>query len=81
MVSPKDIAKAEEYLLLAIAESDEKVQGDARNDLAWMFASENIRLEEAEQLARQAVAANPDTANRLDTLSWVLHLTGRNDEA
>jgi len=77
----KDIAKAEEYLLLAIAEGDEKVQGDARNDLAWMFATENIRLEEAEQLARQAVAASPETATRLDTLSWVLHLTGRNEEA
>ena len=77
----KDIAKAEEYLLLAIAEGDEKVQGDARNDLAWMFATENIRLEEAEELARQAVAASPETANRIDTLAWVLHQTGRNEEA
>ncbi len=77
----KDMAKAEEYLRLAMAEGDEEVQGDARNDLAWMFATENTRLEEAEQLAREAVAAGPQIANRLDTLAWVLHLTGRDEEA
>lgn len=77
----KDIAKSEEYLRLAITEGDKKVQGDARNDLAWMFATENVRLQEAEQLARQAVAAGPEIANRIDTLAWVLHLTGRNEEA
>lgn len=77
----RDIAKAEAYLRLAIGEGDAKVQGDARNDLAWLFATENIHLEEAEQLARDAVAAGPEVGNRLDTLAWILHLTGRDKEA
>jgi TPR repeat protein len=77
----KDLAKAEEYFRLAMAEGDEQVAGDASNDLAWMFAMENTRLDEAEQLARQAVDASPDLAGRIDTLAWVLHLSGRHDEA
>ena len=77
----KDLAKAEEYFRLAIAEGDEKVRGDASNDLAWMFATENIRLDEAEQLARQAVEAGPEMAGRIDTLAWVLHLSGRHEDA
>lgn len=77
----KDVGKAEEYLRLAIAEGDAKVQGDARNDLAWLFATENTRLDEAEKLAREAVEAGPENANRFDTLAWVLHLAGRDQEA
>lgn len=77
----KDLARAEEYLRLAIAEGDEKVKGDASNDLAWMFATENIRLDEAEQLARQAVDAGPEIAGRIDTLAWVLHVSGRHEDA
>jgi TPR repeat protein len=77
----RDLAKAEEYYNLAIAGDDAKVAGDSRNDLAWMFAMENTRLDEAEALAREAVAAGPEQANRLDTLAWILHLQGNNDEA
>jgi tetratricopeptide (TPR) repeat protein len=77
----KDLARAEEYLRLAIADGDQTVSGDASNDLAWMFATENIRLEEAEQLARQAVDAGPEMAGRIDTLAWVLHMSGRHEEA
>lgn len=77
----KDLARAEEYLRRAIAEGDEKVQGDASNDLAWMFATESIRLDEAELLARQAVEAGPEMASRIDTLAWVLHLSGRDEDA
>jgi TPR repeat protein len=77
----KDVARAEEYLRLAIADGDETVSGDASNDLAWVFATENIRLVEAEQLARRAVDAGPEMAGRIDTLAWVLHLSGRHDEA
>lgn len=77
----KDLARAEEYFRLAIADGDEKVRGDASNDLAWMFATENIRLEEAEQLAREAVDAGPEMAGRIDTLAWVLHVSGRHEDA
>ncbi|WP_052952912.1 tetratricopeptide repeat protein [Devosia psychrophila] len=77
----EDLAKAEEYFRLAIAEGDKNVRGDASNDLAWMFATESIRLDEAEQLARQAVDAGPEMASRIDTLAWVLHVSGRHEDA
>lgn len=57
------------------------MQGDAKNDLAWLFATENRNLEEAEVLARAAVSADPEKAHKLDTLAWVLHLAGNSAEA
>lgn len=77
----KDTAEAERYLRMAIVEGDPQVQGDARNDLAWLFATENVNLQEAEALARAAVAADPEKAHKIDTLAWVLHLTGKDQEA
>lgn len=76
-----DAAEAERYLRLALVEGDAAVQGDARNDLAWLFALGNRNLDEAETLARAAVAADPEKALKLDTLAWILHLTGRHAEA
>lgn len=78
---PKDIARAEELLRRGIQEGDERTKGDAQNDLAWLLATENTRLDEAEKLSREAVAADPENANRLDTLAWVLHQSGRDAEA
>ena len=72
-----DAAAAETYLRLAIAEGDAAMQSDAQNDLAWLFATGNRNLEEAEVLARAAVSADPEKAHKLDTLAWVLHLAGK----
>jgi uncharacterized protein len=77
----KSLARAENLLKAAIAEGTGDEQARARNNLAWIFATENMRLGEAETLARAAVDYDRSDANRLDTLAWVLHLNGKSDEA
>lgn len=56
-----------------------------RNSLAWLFAEQGIKLDEAEMLAREAVRSTPDPlptrANYVDTLAWVLFKQGRLGEA
>ena len=78
---PVDRTEAERYLRLAMEQGDEVLTADARNDLAWLLASGNERLDEAEELARSAVDADDSIANRLDTLAWILHLQGNSQEA
>jgi len=59
----------------------------AANQLAWLLArhadvnADPAALEEAERLARRAVAADPNLAAYLDTLGYVLLLRDRGDEA
>ena len=52
-----------------------------RNDLAWMSARCNRRLDEALQLARQAVEFSPKTASYIDTLGEVHFRRGELAEA
>lgn len=77
----KNLVKAEEYFRKAMAEGDAAQVAQASNNLAWMFATENIKLDEAEQLAREAMAADPEQSDFVDTMAWILHKTGRNEEA
>ncbi len=53
----------------------------ARNNLAWTAAMNNRRLDEALELSRLAVTAEPDSVIYRDTLAEVLHLLGRTEEA
>jgi tetratricopeptide (TPR) repeat protein len=54
----------------------------ALNNHAWTIADQGDSLDEAEILARRAVALEREpNANTLDTLAWVLHLQGRHDNA
>ncbi|HVR41065.1 MAG TPA: tetratricopeptide repeat protein [Thermoanaerobaculia bacterium] len=54
---------------------------DALNNLAWMLYEEK-RFDEAEPIARKAVAVNaPDPWTRLDTLAHILAAKGSCDEA
>jgi tetratricopeptide (TPR) repeat protein len=51
---------------------------DASNNLAWLLLEQGTRLEEAEALARDALARQgPDQARVLDTLARVLAARGR----
>ena len=38
-------------------------------------------LAEAETLSRDSLAIEPYDGNHIDTLAWILHLSGRSDEA
>ena len=46
------------------------------NNLAWLYARCNRKLDRAEKLARRAVELEPDSATYLDTLAEVVFLKG-----
>jgi TPR repeat protein len=82
----KDIVEAERLFREAIRHGDKAAIAEARNGIAWMWTMEQMRLPEAEMLARQAVSATQDSdsyskAVYLDTLAWARHLLGRDAEA
>lgn len=53
----------------------------ALNYLAYTYAEQNIELEEAEEMARRALAMQPNDGYILDTVGWVLFKKGRTDTA
>ena len=53
----------------------------ALNYLAYVFALEGIRLEEAERLVRRALALDPGNPAYRDTLAWIFHRQGRDEDA
>ena len=75
-----DVAEAERAYRQAI-DADAAASRDAMNNLAWLLY-EQKRLDEAEPLARKAVAApGPDSYLMLDTLARVLAAKGSCGEA
>lgn len=50
------------------------------NDIAYGLAEEGIELGYAEELVRRALEADPEEANYLDTLGWILCRRGEVDE-
>jgi Tfp pilus assembly protein PilF len=50
------------------------------NGVAYSLAEASIDLERAESLVRRSLEADPDNADYLDTLGWVLCRQGRVDE-
>src|SRR5205085_5686097 len=55
--------------------------GDAYNYLAYMWAEPDMHLEEAEQMAKLALQANPDNGAYIDTLGWLEFREGKFDQA
>jgi tetratricopeptide (TPR) repeat protein len=50
--------------------------GEAKNNLAYLFADSGKNLDRALDLAQEAKALLPDSANAADTLGWVLYQRG-----
>jgi tetratricopeptide (TPR) repeat protein len=50
--------------------------GEAKNNLAYLFADSGENLDRALDLAQDAKALLPDSANAADTLGWVLYKRG-----
>jgi tetratricopeptide (TPR) repeat protein len=62
---------AEKYYRKAIDADTENA--DARNNLAWLYYTKNMNLEEAELLVREAIRLNPSKADVYsDTLDKIL---------
>lgn len=72
--------KAAELLKTAIG-LDPANAADSKNHLAYMWAELGIHLQEAEELSRASLAADPDNGAYLDTLGWILHRQGSQEEA
>jgi tetratricopeptide (TPR) repeat protein len=53
----------------------------AYNYLGYMWADNNINLEEAHQLIKKAVELEPNNGAYIDSLGWVLFRLGKSDEA
>jgi Flp pilus assembly protein TadD len=53
----------------------------AANNLAWLYAEGNEKLDEALELARNAKSQRPDSPDIADTLGWVLYKKGLFDLA
>jgi tetratricopeptide (TPR) repeat protein len=50
--------------------------GEAKNNLAYLFAEKSENLDRALDLAQEAKALMPDDPNAADTLGWVLYRRG-----
>lgn len=53
----------------------------ALNYLAYTYAEQNVQLDEAEALARRALAMQPTDGYILDTVGWVLFKRGKSEAA
>jgi tetratricopeptide (TPR) repeat protein len=54
---------------------------DAYNYLAYMWAEHNMRLDEAEQMIKLALQAEPNNGAYIDTLGWLEYRQGKFDQA
>lgn len=73
----RDFKKAAEYFKKAA----DKGYVKAQNALAWLYAVEGKKLDEAEKLALKAVQAEPLDGAFHDTLGWVYYRKGEYEKA
>ncbi|MHC4399553.1 MAG: tetratricopeptide repeat protein [Planctomycetota bacterium] len=74
-----DLPQAEEWLEQLLDEFPDDVA--ALNDLGYLWADQNVRLQRAHGMIRQAVEGDPKNAAYRDSLGWVLYRLGRFHEA
>lgn len=74
-----DIENGEKVLELVYAATPN--DPGVNNDLGYLYADQNKKLDQAESMIRLAVEAEPDNPAYLDSLGWVLYRLGRYDEA
>ena len=72
--------KAAELFRKSIA-VDPNNAADAYNYLAYMWAEHNMHLDEAEQMIKLALQANPDNGAYIDTLGWIEFREGKLGQA
>jgi Flp pilus assembly protein TadD len=74
-----DFLEAEKHLLAYIAISPE--DADVLNFLGYMYAEENVKIDEAEQLLKRALAMDPTNPYYLDSMGWVYYRQGKGQQA
>jgi len=78
-VQKGDMRKGEEILEKIFEEDPD--DPSVNNDLGYLYADQNKKLNQAEQMIRKAVKAEPENAAYLDSLGWVLYRLGKYEEA
>lgn len=74
-----DLPQAEEWLEEVLDEFPDDI--GAKNDLGYLWADQNKRLERSLRMIETAIAAEPDNQAYLDSHGWVLYRVGRFQEA
>lgn len=72
--------KAAELFQKSIA-LDPENSADACNYLGYMWAEQNMHLDEAEQMIRRALKSEPNNGAYLDSLGWVEFRSGKFEQA
>jgi tetratricopeptide (TPR) repeat protein len=78
-ISKGDQPKAEAILEEVLKEDPD--DPGVNNDLGYLYADQNKKLEQAEAMIRKAVDSEPDNAAYLDSLGWVLFRRAKYAEA
>ena len=78
-VARRRVDRAVEWLEQVLDEFPE--DAGALNDLAYLWAERNVRLERARRMAASAVRLEPENVSYRDTLGWVLYRQGQFDRA
>ncbi len=78
-ISKGDQPKAE--AILEVVLKDDPEDPGVNNDLGYLYADQNKKLELAEKMIRKAVKAQPENAAYLDSLGWVLFRREKYKEA
>lgn len=78
-VQKGDMKNGERILEEVYAESPD--DPGVNNDLGYLYAEQNKKLEQAEKMIQIAVKAEPDNPAYLDSLGWVLYRLGKHEEA
>lgn len=78
-VMKNDIPQAEEWLQQVLDEFPDDIS--AKNDLGYLWADQGKNLQQAYEMVRDAVAAEPDNQAYRDSLGWALYKLRRYEEA
>lgn len=78
-VQKGDVASGEKILEEVYKQDPEDI--GVNNDLGYLYADQNKNLEQAEEMVRIAVEAEPENPAYLDSLGWVLYRLEKFEEA
>ena len=79
LVEQGDVAKGQK--ILEVVYEHDPNDPSVCNDLGYLYADQNVKLEQAEKMIRMALDAEPENHAYLDSMGWVLYRRGKLDEA